>query len=420
MTRRSHKTLTAFSFTLALFALSCLLSAQTRNPVSGTGDGEFTVGTDVHHDVSEPLRNTAPASTHQHRLSTSQFPPPVDTRSSAALTVSDNAAPELVNGSTGAATTLGFFNVAGVGNYFTGPDGTFTPATTPSDATGAVGTTQYLQWVDHAFAVFSKSTGDVIYGPVAGNTIWSGFGGACETDDDGQPTVNFDRLANVWVVSQYAVASGAPYLQCVAVSTSDDATGTWNRYSFQIGNLNTSWINRDAKLGVWPDGYYMSFDMYGGSTFAGPKLCALERSQMLLGQGAGIQCIQLQSQNYNVIVSDLDSATPPPTGAPAYFAADDPNYLAIDVWKFHVDWSDSQNSTLSLPILISEGGFNLACSSPAFRSQTGTNCTRRAALSTVACPTAITAAISNSWPLRLQRQYPLFAFTKCVSHPMAI
>ena len=119
-----------------------------------------------------------------------------------------------------------------------------------------------------------------------GNTLWSGFGGACETDNDGQPTVNFDKLANVWVVSQYAISSGAPYLQCVAVSTTADATGTWNRYSFQIGIVNTAWTNLNAKLGVWPDGYYMTFDMYSGSTYLGPKLCALNRTKMISGNAA--------------------------------------------------------------------------------------------------------------------------------------
>ena len=364
MTHRSHRISTLLTLSPALFALSCVLSAQTRNPVSGTGAGQLIVGTDVHHDLSEPLRTISPASKLQQPLSTSQFQLPVDKRSSAARAVSDEPAPELVNGGTGAATTLGFFNIAGVGNYFNGPNGSFTPAASPSDATGAVGTTQYLEWVDDAFAVFSKSTGNVIYGPVAGNTIWSGFGGSCETDNDGQPTVNFDKLANVWVVSQHAIASGPPYLQCVAVSTTDDATGTWNRYSFEFGYLNTSWINRDAKLGVWPDGYYISFDMFAGTTFEGPRLCAMQRSEMLLGHAAGVQCIQLQTQDSNVVVSDLDSATPPPAGAPAYFAADDAYYLAIDLWKFHVDWNDSQNSTLGLPILLDEGFYNLACSSP--------------------------------------------------------
>jgi hypothetical protein len=272
--------------------------------------------------------------------------------------------PDLVNGLTGASTTLGFFNLAGVGSYFSGPDGSFTPATTPSDAIGAVGTTQYLQWVDDAFAVFSKSTGNALYGPAAGNTIWSGFGGPCEANNDGQPTVNFDRLASRWVVSQHAAPAGGPYYQCVAVSTTADATGTWNRYSFTVGSVNTTWENQNAKLGVWPDGYYMGFDMYNGTTFMGPKFCSLNRSQMLLGASSGIQCIQLDTEYYSPIISDLDGATTPPTGTPAYFAADDVNYYALDFWKFHVNWTDSQNTTLSFVIMLGQPTFGISCGSP--------------------------------------------------------
>src|SRR5258708_9885758 len=55
-------------------------------------------------------------------------------------------------------------SILGVGNGFTGPAGTFTVNVAPSDANGAVGGTQYVQWVNTSFAVFNKSTGAVVYG----------------------------------------------------------------------------------------------------------------------------------------------------------------------------------------------------------------------------------------------------------------
>ncbi len=362
-----------YTFALMLLALtfSSSLVAQTRGSGQGPGYGQVTIGTSLHHDLSQPLRELLPAITPRHeelrsfpvtRGSRSPQPmlrQPISSQSASAG--QDSVSPQEANGGTGVATTLGFFNLLGVGEYFNGPNGSFTPPTTPSDATGAVGTTQYFQWVDDAYAIFSKATGQTLVGPMPGNTLWSGFGGACATDNDGQPTVNFDKLANRWVVSQYAMSSGAPYLQCVAVSTTDDATGTWNRYSFQIGYGNTAWINRDAELGVWPDGYYMSFDMYAGTTFEGPKFCALQRSNIIQGLSANIQCIQLGTGNIGAIVSDLDSSTPPPAGAPAYFAADDLNFFALDLWKFHVDWTDAQNTTLSLPVRLAQNLFTLDC-----------------------------------------------------------
>jgi hypothetical protein len=355
---------TTFALAVALF--SCAITAQTKRPGSSTNEyGEVTVSTDAHHDVSPVLRTIIPVKNPALPKRTILAPLPADKRSgSDAAAAAAGLKPELVNGVTGAATTLSSFNIAGVGNYFNGPDGGFTPATTPSDATGAVGTTEYLQWVDDSFAVFSKATGATLYGPVAGNTLWSGFGGPCETDNDGQPTVNFDKLAQRWVVSQRAVISGPPYYQCLAVSTTSDATGTWNRYSFQISDFNAPWTNLNAKLGVWWDAYYMAFDMYSGSTFEGTKFCALNRAKMLTGQGAGLQCIQLGNEYYSPIISDIDGAMAPPYGTPAYFAADDLSYYALDFFKFHVSWTDSQQTTLSLAILLPEPTYGIACATP--------------------------------------------------------
>jgi uncharacterized repeat protein (TIGR02543 family) len=105
----------------------------------------------------------------------------------------------------------------------------------------------------------------------------------------------------------------------------------------------------------------MGFDMYAGSTLEGAKFCALNRSQMLLGASSGIQCIQLDPEFYSPIISDLDGATPPPAGTPAYFAADDVNFYDLDFWKFHVDWTDSQNTSLSLAILLPEPYYVNSC-----------------------------------------------------------
>ena len=85
---------------------------------------------------------------------------------------------------------------------------------------------------------------------------WSGFGGGCETNNDGDPVVLYDKLANRWVMSQFSVST-TPYLQCVAVSSGPDATGTWYRYSFQYSDFDDY-----PKMGVWPDAYYETFNMF--------------------------------------------------------------------------------------------------------------------------------------------------------------
>jgi hypothetical protein len=99
-------------------------------------------------------------------------------------------------------TSPGGLSFAGVGDGDYG----FVPNAAPPDTNGAVGATQYVQWVNESFAVFDKTTGAILTGfPVPGNTLWSGFGGGCEMNNDGDPIVQYDKLANRWVFTQFSV-----------------------------------------------------------------------------------------------------------------------------------------------------------------------------------------------------------------------
>src|SRR5256886_16592283 len=87
----------------------------------------------------------------------------------------------------------------------------------PPDTNGDVGPNHYVQTVNTDFAIFNKS-GTAIYGPVAINTLWSGFGGGCQSNNDGDPTVIYDPISDRWVISQFS-ARTTPFLHCVAGST---------------------------------------------------------------------------------------------------------------------------------------------------------------------------------------------------------
>src|SRR5690242_18042843 len=49
----------------------------------------------------------------------------------------------------------------------------------PPDTNGAAGTTQYVEWVNTALAVFDKTTGAMIGQPLDGNRLFAGLGGDC-------------------------------------------------------------------------------------------------------------------------------------------------------------------------------------------------------------------------------------------------
>ena len=86
----------------------------------------------------------------------------------------------------------------------------------PPDPNGAVGRTQYVQMVNSAFSVFSKS-GTQLSGPTAINALFSGLPGACKDNNNGDPVVVYDQLADRWMLSQFAVPGGAVgYHECMA------------------------------------------------------------------------------------------------------------------------------------------------------------------------------------------------------------
>jgi hypothetical protein len=243
--------------------------------------------------------------------------------------------------------TLGF---EGLGNGQYG----FSVTGAPPDTEGTVGATQYVQWVNTSFAIFNKSTGALIAGPTAGNTLWSGFGGGCQTNNDGDPIVLYDKLAQRWVFSQFSVST-TPYLQCIAVSTTSDATGTYNRYSFQYSNFDDY-----PKMSVWPDAYYQTFNMFaGGTTFVGADACAYNRSAMLAGTAATQVCFQQGTSVGGLLPSDVDGTTAPPAGSPNYMLYFGTN--SLNLFKFHVDFTTPSNSTFTGPTVINVAAFSPLC-----------------------------------------------------------
>ena len=113
----------------------------------------------------------------------------------------------------------------------------------PPDTDGDVGATQYLQWINLIASVYDKTTGVRTMGPTIGNAFFSGLGFPCATTNNGDPIVLYDQKNNRWMVSQFAPNSG---IQCIAVSTTSDATGSYNAYAFVIGGFNDY-----PKLGLW-------------------------------------------------------------------------------------------------------------------------------------------------------------------------
>src|SRR5258705_219115 len=128
------------------------------------------------------------------------------------------------------------------------------------------------------------------------------------------PVVLYDPMADRWVISQFSVTT-TPFLQCVAVSTTPDPTGSYARYSFQYANFPDY-----PKMGVWPDAYYQTFNLFNaaGTAFLGTQICAYDRTKMLTGSAATQQCFTTSTAFGGLLPADLDGARLPPAGSPNY------------------------------------------------------------------------------------------------------
>jgi len=232
----------------------------------------------------------------------------------------------------------------------------------PPDTNGEVGATQYVQIVNEGLQVFNKTTGASVLGPLDIQSLWSGFGGVCQSNGEGDPVVLYDQLANRWVVTQFA-GTAQPTHECVAVSTSSDATGSYNRYDFDLGTQFGNNFYDYPKLGVWPDAYYMSINVFnaGGTAFLGPQPFALNRAAMLAGSPATIVSTgKLTEIDDQLMPADIDGLNQPATGAPNPFTEIGTN-PTWKLWRFHADFGTPSNSTFTQAGTLTPSPFTAIC-----------------------------------------------------------
>jgi uncharacterized membrane protein len=255
-------------------------------------------------------------------------------------------------------------NLLGVGNGF--PN--YSVPDAPSDVNLAVGDTQVVQWVNVSYAVFDKTSGAILAGPIAGNAFWAGFGGACQSSNSGDPIVQWDKIAHRWVMVQNVFSS--PYMTCIAISQTPDATGSYYRFAFP----QSAGFPDYPKWGLMPDAYYQTQNIFNnsGTAFLGVNVCAYERAKLLTGDSTAKQVCIFDNSNGtlfddSLLPADLDSpGTPPPAGQDEVLLGSidnaNPGTMVYE-YLFHVDFVGS-GSTLtgvngSMPITVST--YNLAC-----------------------------------------------------------
>src|SRR5205809_979796 len=309
-----------FGILLCFAAVTIVVLAQPRSVQSGNSQpliqGQYRgLMKVVKFDVSQPLRDMKPVPWTQCTKSELEEEGPIP-RGPVGPVLPDKVVQRV----------LGKIGIPGPIVSFDGPPNLC--GCYPPDPNGAVGPIHVVVISNLDFQIFNKS-GVSLFGPAANNTLWSGFGGGCQTRNDGDPVVVYDQLADRWLITQFTAAS--PYLQCVALSQTNDPTGAYYRWSFAVGGGNN--FGDYPKVGTWPDAYYFSTrEFAGGSTFVGVGAYAFNRAQALAGNPNPQVISFLAPPNPAYVVGDgllpsnLDGFTAPPGPTPPnYFVGSEDN-----------------------------------------------------------------------------------------------
>jgi hypothetical protein len=307
----------------------------------------------------------------------------------------------------------------GLGLGFEGPQGKAN-VRNPSDNSLAVGPDHIFQTVNTRVAIYTKKgrrfhqTAKVLYGPVVTNAVFAGFGGQCETRNNGDAVVRYDQLAGRWLIvmpifgrgpvrpdqpdagkdgqpaqtsppgrpsqpgspfqlvppaepnpanpnrATPATAGQGPFSMCYAVSLTSDPLGQFYRYEFL-----RPFFPDYPRPAIWPDGYYLPTST--SDDLIQKHACVVERNKMLKGLPATEQCFVIDGVNF-LNNADIDGMGLPPRGAPnimmAAGGAQLKNILfdnVILVWKFHVDWQNPAKTELAGPTKIFVAPYQYLC-----------------------------------------------------------
>ncbi len=214
----------------------------------------------------------------------------------------------------------------------------------PPDCNGVAGPNHFMQAVNTTYAIYNKS-GAKLAGPTSLSHLFNGVTGA--SCDDGDPIVLYDEQADRWLVTEFSLCDSTDRM-LMAVSMTNDPTGSWYAYSFDVADMPDY-----PKFSVWQDGYYM-----GDNNSSKNDIYVFERSKMLAGAAvpkfAGFRNLWRPGSVDGFMVAppvDNDGVFAP-AGSPGLFIAmsDDAFNSGTDqlwIYELAVNWSTLSASTFN-------------------------------------------------------------------------
>lgn len=223
----------------------------------------------------------------------------------------------------------------------------------PPDPNMCVGPNHIVQMVNSAHKIFDKS-GNLLTGPIKFSSI------ATTAQDDGDPIVLYDHLADRWMLLQFNLPSGSESI-IFCISQTPDPTGAYYVYEFPTVGVFPDYPH----VGVWNNSYVITTHEFNlaGTAYLGQGFYGVDRTKMINGEPTSTLIrFQDSSEGGYLPVSLEGLKTPELTSPPTFTSFNADEFGGNDeLWlrTMNLDFVNPAASTLSvrgtLPVAAFDG-----------------------------------------------------------------
>lgn len=223
----------------------------------------------------------------------------------------------------------------------------------PPDQNLSVGPNHVVQMVNSAHKIWDKS-GNLLAGPIKFSSI------AANANDDGDPIVLYDQLADRWMILQFNLPAGSESL-IFCISQTNDPTGAYFVYEFLTPGVFPDYPH----IGIWNDSYVITTHEFNlaGTAYLGQGFYTVDRRKMIEGQPTSTLIRFQVSTESGYLPASFEGFKTPESTSPAMFTSFDADEFGgnDELWirTISPNYNNPAASTLSartaLPVAAFDG-----------------------------------------------------------------